>query len=51
MREHVLFVLDNIFIGFNMGLTTYFQKIALSPEEIKTWLENLNPDDMGKYKM
>lgn len=31
---YVLFVLDNIFIGFNMGLTTYFQKIAISPEEI-----------------
>jgi predicted MFS family arabinose efflux permease len=31
---YVLFVLDNIFIGFNLGLTTYFQKIAVSPEEI-----------------
>lgn len=31
---YVLFLLDNIFIGFNLGLTTYFQKIALSPEEI-----------------
>ncbi len=31
---YVLFVLDNIFIGFNLGLTTYFQKIAMSPEEI-----------------
>jgi MFS family permease len=30
----VLFTLDNIFIGFNLGLTTYFQKIAVSPEEI-----------------
>jgi predicted MFS family arabinose efflux permease len=31
---YVLFVLDNIFIGFNLGLTTYFHKIAVSPEEI-----------------
>lgn len=31
---YVLFILDNIFIGFNLGLTTYFQKIAVSPEEI-----------------
>ena len=22
-----------------------------TPEEIRQWLENLNPDDMGKYKM
>jgi uncharacterized protein len=22
-----------------------------SPEEIKEWLENLNPEDLGKYKM
>jgi predicted MFS family arabinose efflux permease len=31
---YVLFVLDNIFVGFNLGLTTYFQKIAVSREEI-----------------
>jgi MFS family permease len=31
---YVLFILDNIFIGFNLGLTTYFQKISVSPEEI-----------------
>lgn len=31
---YILFTLDNIFIGFNLGLTTYFQKIAVSPEEI-----------------
>jgi predicted MFS family arabinose efflux permease len=31
---YVLFVLDNIFIGFNLGLTTYFQKIAVAAEEI-----------------
>ena len=22
-----------------------------SPEDIKRWLENLNPEDLGKYKM
>jgi predicted MFS family arabinose efflux permease len=31
---YVLFVLDNIFMGFNLGLTTYFRKIAVSHEEI-----------------
>ncbi len=30
----VLFVLDNVLFGFNMSLTTYFQKIAVTPEEI-----------------
>jgi len=31
---YVLFVLDNILFGFNMALPTYFQKIALTREEI-----------------
>jgi predicted MFS family arabinose efflux permease len=30
----VLFVLDNILFGFNLALTTYFQKIAITREEI-----------------
>ena len=30
----VLFVLDNILFGFNLALSTYFQKIAVTPEEI-----------------
>ena len=30
----LLFVIDNIFFGFNIALTTYFQKIALTQEEI-----------------
>jgi predicted MFS family arabinose efflux permease len=30
----VLFVLDNILFGFNLSLTTYFQKIAVTQEEI-----------------
>jgi predicted MFS family arabinose efflux permease len=29
-----LFVLDNVFFGFNIALTTYFQKIAVTQEEI-----------------
>ncbi len=29
-----LFVIDNVFFGFNVGLTTYFQKIAVTQEEI-----------------
>lgn len=30
----VLFVLDNMLFGFNLGLTTYLQKIAVTPEEL-----------------
>jgi len=30
----LLFVLDNMLFGFNLGLTTYLQKIALTPEEL-----------------
>ena len=29
-----LFILDNIFFGFNVSLSSYFQKIAVSREEI-----------------
>jgi predicted MFS family arabinose efflux permease len=29
-----LFVLDNVLFGFNLGLTTYMQKIAVSPAEL-----------------
>ena len=29
-----LFVIDNVMFGFNIALQTYFQKIAISPEEI-----------------
>jgi len=31
---YVLFVLDNIMFGFNMSTSTYFQKIAVTKEEI-----------------
>ncbi|MBU1049460.1 MFS transporter [Candidatus Bipolaricaulota bacterium] len=31
---YVLFVVDNVLFGFNMALTTYMQKIAVSPEEL-----------------
>jgi predicted MFS family arabinose efflux permease len=30
----VLYVMDNILFGFNLALTTYFQKIAVTSEEI-----------------
>ncbi len=29
-----LFVVDNMLFGFNLGLTTYLQKIAVTPEEL-----------------
>jgi predicted MFS family arabinose efflux permease len=31
---YVLFIIDNILFGFNLATTTYFQKIAVTPEEI-----------------
>lgn len=34
----ILFVLDNIMFGFNLALTTYFQKVAVSMEEITSSL-------------
>jgi predicted MFS family arabinose efflux permease len=30
----VLYVVDNVLFGFNLALMTYFQKIAVTPEEI-----------------
>jgi len=30
----VFYVIDNVLFGFNLALTTYFQKIAVTPEEI-----------------
>lgn len=33
-RNRGLFVLDNMLFGFNLGLTTYLQKIAVTPEEL-----------------
>jgi len=30
----LLFVVDNLMFGFNLALPTYFQKIAVTPEEI-----------------
>ncbi len=31
---YALFILDNVFFGFNVSLTSYFQKIAVSRDEI-----------------
>jgi len=31
---YILFILDNVLFGFNIALPTYFQKIALTKEEI-----------------
>jgi predicted MFS family arabinose efflux permease len=31
---YVLFIMDNVLFGFNLALSTYFQKIAVTPEEI-----------------
>jgi predicted MFS family arabinose efflux permease len=34
----VLYVIDNTMFGFNLALTTYFQKIAVTPEEVTSSL-------------
>ena len=34
----VLYVIDNVTFGFNLALMTYFQKIAVTPEEITSSL-------------
>ena len=33
---YVLFVLDNILFGFNLAMTTYLQKVAVTQEELTT---------------
>ena len=35
----------------NNSRSISLEKENLDSEDIKKWLENLNPDDMGKYKM
>ncbi|MFQ5740826.1 MAG: bifunctional nuclease family protein [Acidobacteriota bacterium] len=43
-----IFVTDQV-IDSSQNIT--LKKDNLDPEDVKKWLENLNPEDLGKYKM
>jgi uncharacterized protein len=43
-----IYVADDV---INRSRNVTLSKDRLDPDEVKKWLENLNPDDMGKYKM
>ena len=43
-----IFVTEEV---INNSRNISLEKENLDSEDIKKWLENLNPDDMGKYKM
>jgi len=43
-----IFIADDV---INRSRNVTLSKDQLDPDEVKKWLENLNPDDMGKYKM
>ena len=43
-----IFVTEEV---INNSRNISLEKENLDPEDIKKWLEGLNPDDMGKYKM
>ena len=43
-----IFVTEDV---INNSRSITLDKENLDPEDVKKWLENLNPDEMGKYKM
>ncbi len=46
-----IFVTDDVITKSASTAATTLAADRSSPEEIRQWLENLNPDDLGKYKM
>jgi uncharacterized protein len=46
-----IFVTDDVISKSNNNSATSLSSERSTPEDIKRWLENLNPEDMGKYKM
>jgi uncharacterized protein len=46
-----IFVTDDVISKSSSTSSTALSADRSSPEDIKQWLENLNPEDMGKYKM
>ncbi len=46
-----IFVTDEVIAKSSSTSAATISTERSSPEDIKQWLENLNPDDLGKYKM
>ena len=46
-----IFVTDDVIAKSSSTASTTLSSERSSPEDIKQWLENLNPEDLGKYKM
>jgi uncharacterized protein len=46
-----IFVTDEVLSKSSSTNATTLSAERSSPEDIKKWLENLNPEDLGKYKM
>lgn len=46
-----IYVTDDVIAKSNSATSTSINAERSSPEDIKQWLENLNPEDLGKYKM
>ncbi len=46
-----IFVTDDVITKSASTSATTLSADRSTPEEIRQWLENLNPDDLGKYKM
>ena len=46
-----IFVTDEVISKSASASTTTLSAERSTPEEIRQWLENLNPEDLGKYKM
>jgi uncharacterized protein len=46
-----IYVTDDVISKSSSSSATTLSAERSSPEDIKQWLENLNPEDLGKYKM
>jgi len=46
-----IYVTEDVISKSSSTSTTALSAEKSSPEDIRQWLENLNPEDMGKYKM
>lgn len=46
-----IFVTDDVISKSSSSTSAAISSEKSSPEDIKQWLENLNPEDLGKYKM
>jgi bifunctional DNase/RNase len=49
--ESPIFVTDDVISKSASSSAATLNAERSSPEDIKQWLENLNPEDLGKYKM